>query len=261
MADDVSTEADGAAAQAADAGASNDADGGQDAGKAGGSETQAATEAGAPLIDVENGDGGDTAELDLGGVKHTVPKAVADHVADLTKAKDEATASNVPEGDYALNVPEDLASQGIEASADDPMYGIATEWARKHNVSQEAFDELAASFYGLRLTEHQADVEWSAGQRKALIEAFSDGGNLSEEKALEAAQDVGKWAVGALGTQVVNNPALLDELKFLTASAGGVLLLKALKEATGDVKTPSDPGGGAVEKKPFYPTMHTQLNG
>lgn len=204
-----------------------------------------------------DGDGGDkpeTRSVEIEGAKVDVPAKVADRLETLQKQLAEATASKAPET-YELVVP-DALKETVKADAEHPMAKPAMEWAKKHGLSQEAFSELTALFYGDVAAGAESDKAFHAEQETKLVEAFSDGGNLTAEQAKAAAAEVGRWAGALLKPDIENNPALLNELKSVAMTADGVLLLRALRDRTGATNPPK--GGGETKRDPMdgmYPTM------
>jgi hypothetical protein len=174
---------------------------------------------------------------------------MADAYAGRTYADAPETAS-VPDV-YALNLPEDLTGR-VEVSPDHPLYAPASDWARKWNLPQAAFDELVAIQAG-----HEAGSGIDQGaERTKLLEAFSEGGRLSPAQAQAKADEIGRWAVGLLSGEARRNPAILGELIGLTATADGVALLRALKSRVGEARPPRAGNGGggspAVSTEEFY---------
>jgi hypothetical protein len=163
---------------------------------------------------------------------------------------DTTEAGGVPDV-YALNLPEDLTGR-VEVSPDHPLYAPASDWARKWNLPQAAFDELVAIQAG-----HEAGSGIDQGaERTKLIEAFSEGGRLSPAQAQAKADEIGRWAVGLLSGEARRNPAILGELIGLTATADGVALLRALKSRVGEARPPragqGSGGSPAVSTEEFY---------
>lgn len=169
--------------------------------------------------------------------------------ADVTEAG-AAASSSVPDV-YALNLPEDLTGR-VELSADHPLYAPASDWARKWNLPQAAFDELVAIQAG-----HEAGSGIDQGaERTKLIEAFSENGRLSPAQAQAKADEIGRWAVGLLAGEAKRNPAIVNELVALTATADGVALLRALKNRVGEARPPraghANGGSSAISTEEFY---------
>lgn len=169
--------------------------------------------------------------------------------ADAPEAVSEA-GGGVPDV-YALNLPEDLTGR-VELSSDHPLYAPASDWARKWNLPQAAFDELVAIQAG-----HEAGSGIDQGaERTKLIEAFSEGGRLSPAQAQAKADEIGRWAVGLLAGEARRNPAIVNELIALTATADGVALLRALKSRVGEARPPragnGSGGSAAVSTEDFY---------
>ena len=190
--------------------------------------------------DAADASGADTPlTVKIGDADVEVSKEVADHIKALEDNAPAIADWKAPEGDYAINLSEDLIKAGFEAKTDDPMFKLASEWCKKYDVPQSAFDELAAGYFGHQQTELQTDAEDQAKERTKMLDHFSDGGKITEGEATKKAQAVANWAVKTLGESVIKDPELADELKFLTATADGIRLLDALRQRTGG---PSAPG-------------------
>jgi len=193
-------------------------------------------------------------EIDLDGSKVEVPDAVAKHIEDLkANAKTDAPES------YDLILPDEFKGQ-IEADANDPRWIALQEVAKAKNLSQEQVNGILAMHYGQEAAGVTSDAEFGANQKAKLIEAFNDGGNLTDDQATQSAQGVADWAVGLLKPDIAKNPGLVTELKSLAMTATGVQLLAALKARTGETSIPGsrDVGVGSAGKslaERLYPTM------
>lgn len=156
----------------------------------------------------------------------------------------------VPEA-YALNLPAEYEGR-VALSADHPLYAPAADWARKWDLPQQAFDELVGIQAGY---EAGAGIDADA-ERAKMLDAFSEGGRLSETQAQARADEIGKWAVGLLGGDLKRNPALINELMLLTATADGVALLRTLKNRVGEARPPraarGHGGDSAMSTEAFY---------
>ncbi|MBN2752623.1 MAG: hypothetical protein JXQ84_07930 [Rhodospirillaceae bacterium] len=133
---------------------------------------------------------------------------------------------------YALTLPEDLA-QRIAPDESDPLAHQAMDWAKKHGLGQEAFSELTTLYYGA-LAENAVDREAELGR---LTEAL--GPRAEAEMA-----GLSQWVDGMLGDAVAKTPDLFHALENLTATAEGVLLLKAFKDKLTESGVPSSRSGG-----------------
>lgn len=150
--------------------------------------------------------------------------------ADLRRKLSEQRPA-VPET-YALTVPDDLAGR-IAPDAADPIAVAAMEVARRHGLSQEAFSDLAALYYG--------NLDASRVDRDAEMERLS--AVLGERTPVEL-RDLGRWMEGLLGSAFSDDPALRRTAAHLTATADGVMLLKALKDRLAERGVPSFRVGG-----------------
>jgi hypothetical protein len=137
----------------------------------------------------------------------------------------------VPEA-YELAVPQDLANR-IRADAEDPLAQSAMDWAKKQGLSQEAFSELAALYYG-RLAEDAVDRDAEMGKLKSVF-----GSKAESELA-----GLGRWVQGLLGNTLSRDPEMERTLHHLTATADGVKLLKAFKDRLAEPAVPSFREGG-----------------
>ncbi|MDX9861635.1 MAG: hypothetical protein RBS99_12040, partial [Rhodospirillales bacterium] len=107
---------------------------------------------GGGLVDLDaNDDGGgnggeggngaaQTVEVDFGGEKIALPSKAAEELTALRGKIADHGKVTAPET-YALNLPDALKGK-VEVSDKHPLYAPVSEWARKHNLPQEAFDEL-----------------------------------------------------------------------------------------------------------------------
>lgn len=165
--------------------------------------------------------------------------ALAKAVTDLRRQLSGAGRAPVPDA-YELSVPDDLAER-ITADADHPLAAPTMEWAKKHGLSQDAFNELTGLFYGAEAESAAAEEDWTRTQSEALDAAL--GADAAREKAA-----LGKWVGGLLGRELSSNPDMLAEANALASSAAGVLLLKALRDRIGERPLPgsSDAGGSAL---------------
>lgn len=163
--------------------------------------------------------------------------ALAKAAADLRRkvSEKEAEKPQVPES-YELRVPEELAEK-IKPIADDPLAKSAMEWAKKHAISQSAFDELAAVFYG--------DVAGKMTNPEQEMEVLKQSLGRNAESEIKA---LGAWANGLLEEEFKASPELLGEALRLSSTAAGVRLLKAIKDKIGEhhVPTPRDSAAVAV---------------
>ncbi len=145
--------------------------------------------------------------------------------ADLRRKLSE-TRPEPPET-YELSLPEALAAR-IRADTDDPLAKGAMDWARRHGLGQEAFSELAALYFG-RLSDVAVDPDAEQGK---LREALG-------ERAEAEIAGLGRWIDGLLGDVIAESADLHAALDRLTATADGVMLVKAIKDRLGEASVPS----------------------
>lgn len=141
---------------------------------------------------------------------------------------------------YALEVPEALREK-VAADLGHPLAQPAMDWARKHKLSQEAFNELTGLFYAQEAATSEEDAHYRAGQDEALTEAL---GAQSEK----VKKELGQWVGGLLSKDFKENPALLEAANLLASDAKGVLLLKAFKDRIGEHAIPSGQERAAVSE-------------
>ncbi len=141
---------------------------------------------------------------------------------------------------YRLSVPADLTDRGIEPDERDPLYLAASEWAMRHNLSQDDFDELAAMFYQREaslMDESSQDIQI---QRRRFIEKFappSFAGREDEDAfsiAERNARPVTNWVGGLLGPAFQEDPELLEVYRYLLSTADGVRFLATMKRVIGE---------------------------
>lgn len=161
--------------------------------------------------------------------------ALAKAAADLRRkvSEKEAEKPQAPES-YELRVPEELAER-IKPIADDPLAKSAMDWAKKHGIPQEAFDELAAAFYG----DIAGKMPDQAKEMDALKQALGP-------KAESDIKELDAWAAGLLGEDFKKSPELLEAALRLSSTAAGVMLLKTIKDKIGERPVPTPRDGQAV---------------
>jgi len=128
---------------------------------------------------------------------------------------------------YELKVPEALADR-VKADPEQPIAKAAMDFAKKHGLSQEQFDELA----GVYFEGQGASSLDPAAERASVEKALGD-------NAKAELDGLGQWVGGLLGQDFKKNPGLLDAANALASSSEGVLLLKALKDRIGEKGVPS----------------------
>ncbi len=175
--------------------------------------------------------GGDTYRYTLDGATHEIPVNFWDaesetlRLGSLLKSHGDLRArmgqqQKAPES-YEIRLPDDL-KDAIKANPDDPLARSAMTWAKKHNLSQDAFDELAEAFFRNEAGAFDPD-SYRADQLRALDEQF--GG-----RAEQVRQEVGQWFGALMGQDFADDPDLLAAAEDLAADARGVLLLKTLRD-------------------------------
>lgn len=132
-----------------------------------------------------------------------------------------------PPETYEIGLPEALA-QRIRADAEDPLAKGAMDWARRNGLGQEAFSELAGLYFG-RLAEVAVDPEAEEGKLRAAL------GDRAETEIA----GLGRWIDGLLGDVIAESADLHAALDRLTATADGVMLMKAIRDKLGEAAVPS----------------------
>jgi len=138
-----------------------------------------------------------------------------------------------PPESYALTLPEDLAAR-IAPDENDPLARRAMDWAKQQGLGQEAFSGLAALYYG-----HLAD---GAPDRDSEMQRLAEA--LGPRAGAELA-GLSRWVGDILGEGMGKSPEIAAALDRLTATADGVLLLKAIRDKLGETGLPSSRGGAA----------------
>ncbi len=167
----------------------------------------------------------------LDGVTHEIPENFWDpetksvRLASLLKSHGDLRSRigerRKPPEAYEIRLPEDLQS-AISADPDDPLAQSAMDWARRHELSQEAFDELAEAFFRNEAQNLDPDR-----YRETQLNALNDALGSDAEKVRK---DVGQWFGALMGRDFADNPDLLAAAEELATDARGVLLLKTLRD-------------------------------
>ncbi len=174
--------------------------------------------------------------IKIGDADFEVPGDVATHVAALQKQIDDG-APQTPTDGYQLNVPEAFADR-VQADPNDPRVEKLFEIAKTNGWKQDTVDALVAMEYANVAAAVEADTQAQANEKESLIKMMDPDGAMGGEAALAKATEYGTWAVGLLGDDLKANPALMDELRFMTTTANGVALLKAIKDRTSVAAAP-----------------------
>ncbi|MDF1722569.1 MAG: hypothetical protein P1U65_17990 [Minwuia sp.] len=188
--------------------------------------------------------GADTYRYTLDGATHDVPVNFWDpdtqtlRLGSLLKSHGDLRTrmgqqQKAPES-YEIQLPDDL-KDAMTANPDDPLAKSAMDWARKHGLSQEAFNELAEAFFRNEAGAFDADA-YRTDQLQALEEHL--GG-----KAEHVRQEVGQWFGALMGQDFKDDPELLAAAEDLAADARGVLLLKTLRDRLTERGVPDTRGG------------------
>lgn len=185
----------------------------------------------------------------LDGVTHEIPENFWDpetksvRLGSLLKSHGDLRSRigerRKPPETYEIRLPEDLQS-AISANPDDPLAQSAMDWARRHELSQEAFDELAEAFFRNEAQSFDPD-RYRETQMSALDEALGS-------DAEKVRKDIGQWFGALMGQDFEESPELLAAAEELAADARGVLLLKTLRDRLSEHGVPdrrSDAGAEA----------------
>lgn len=161
--------------------------------------------------------------------------------ADLRRKLSESRPQ--PPETYELVLPQELSAR-VAVDADDPLAKGAMDWARRHGLGQDAFAELASLYFG-RVAESAIDSE---AERGKLATAFGD-------RADSEIAGLSRWVDGILGDVLAESREVYSALDRLTATADGVMLIKAIKDKLGEAGLPSSragapaaPDAGALRK-------------
>lgn len=212
-------------------------------------------DAGQPAREQSGAKGNDTYRYTLDGSTYDIPANFWDPEAEtlrlgsLLKSHGDLRTrmgqqQKAPES-YEIQLPEDL-QDAIKANPDDPLAQSAMTWAKKHNLSQDAFNELAEAFFRNEARAFDPD-SYRTGQLKALEDQL--GGSAEQVR-----QEVGQWFGTLMGQDFASDPELLAAAEDLAADARGVLLLKTLRDRltergvpdsrTGDTRASMDDEAG-----------------
>ena len=186
----------------------------------------------------------------LDGVSHDIPENFWDpetqsvRLGSLLKSHGDLRARlgqrQKPPETYEIRLPEDLKA-AISANPDDPLAQSAIDWARKHELSQEAFDELAEAFFRNEARSFDPD-SYHQAQMLALEEALGS-------DAEKTRKEVGQWFGALMGQDFKANPDLRMAAEEMAGDAMGVLLLKTLRDRLSEHGVPdrrSGDGGDEV---------------
>lgn len=188
-----------------------------------------------------------TVAVTVGEVEFQVPKAVADRLAEIEAQTAETRGGDVPEGDYALTVPDALKAT-VQADPNDPLFKPVSDWARKYKVGQTAFDELVAARYQELAAEAALAKETRTVEKGKMLAYFGKDGAVTEAEAVKTANANGGWLTGLLKPHLKDHPDLANEVKFLTATAAGNILIDKIRSSLGEPGAPkSSTGAGAGE--------------
>ena len=72
------------------------------------------------------------------------------------------------DGQYTVNIPEDLKEKGIDFDSDDPLYQEAMEFAKNSHMSQEGFDQMMGLWASAKVAESAAMEEFKTMELKSL---------------------------------------------------------------------------------------------
>lgn len=144
-----------------------------------------------------------------------------------TDLRKQVSEDNSPEnGVYAINIPKEFQDK-LEANPDDPLYKDFCAFAKKHRVSQEAFDEITHAYYkmiydGIKNSESEEDTFYSQEADK-LKEKF---GNRIDK--IKTRID------NFMANSGITDPDILNELAFMLTSVGGISTLDYLLGLRGE---------------------------
>lgn len=145
--------------------------------------------------------------------------------ADLRRKLSESRPQ--PPDAYELVLPQELSGR-VVADAEDPLAKGAMDWARRHGLGQDAFAELAGLYFG-RVAETAVDSEAERGKLAAAL------GDRTESEIA----GLSRWVDGLLGDVLAESREVYAALDRLTATADGVMLIKAIKDKLGEAGLPS----------------------
>lgn len=142
---------------------------------------------------------------------------------------------------YEIRVPKDIAARRAVAQ-DDPMAVAAMAWARRHNLPQQAFDELVETF--VRQEDEQLDPD---GFREAQMAALKE---RLGHRCDEVCKDVGHWFGALMRKDFEADPDLREAAEELASDARGVMLLKAIRDRLTEHGVPGNhrTGSGALDE-------------
>jgi len=188
--------------------------------------------------------------LKIGDTDVQVSAEVAKHVQDLEGRLAESGKNQVPDGGYELNVPEKLAGQ-IQADANDPRVASLFEIAKANNWPQSVVDGVVALEYQNQVQAAEADTQAHANEKATLVKMIDPDGALGEAGALKKAGEDGQWLVSLLANDIKTNPGIQDEIKFLSTTANGWAVMKAIRDSVGVGAVPRPADASASASNPF----------
>jgi len=95
--------------------------------------------------------------------------------------------TGAPEGGYKLQISDAAKEAGFNIETDDPLFSLATDFAKEKQMNQEGFDDMVDVYAQIRTAEAKLQEEYVADQVKEL-------GPRGQERI----DDLKKWGAGAL---------------------------------------------------------------
>jgi len=159
---------------------------------------------------------------------------------DLRRKLSEKAGGKAPSS-YSLRMPEGMA-KSRRIAEDDPLAKAAMDWAGRHGLPQEAFDELVEAY--VRQEAEQLDpAKFREVQMAALKEEYG-------HRCDEVCKDVGHWFGALMQADFEGWPELREVAEELASDARGVMLLKAIRDRLSERGVPGGQGApaGALDK-------------
>ena len=145
----------------------------------------------------------------------TVQDAVTEQAKGYNEIRGKLGAFTGAPDEYAFSLSEDLTSNGVELSADDPLIASFTELAKDANMSQEMAGKLVNMF-----VESQYADSLAGGEAETARQAEQMG--LLGDNAQQRVSNIENWAKANL------TPEQAEGLQDAATTAAGVQAIEAL---------------------------------
>ena len=132
--------------------------------------------------------------------------------------------------------------QQAEIPADDPLYNSYKDWAKENNISQDAFDQLAAKF-----------IEIAGGEQEQARLSYDEEYKALGPNADAVIKSMSQWGQ-SLVSKGVWSEADFEEFKIMGGTAQGLRALQKIRSYYGDRSVPVDvsPTNDAPSKEELF---------